>query len=142
MRLGAMSICLTQESHAKLHTVRALVVDEDAVYQNLLCKLLVSNGVKIVGRVSHLDEAVGMYKDAAPDVVLADLSSDVESRITRLFKIKEIDPLAKIVVFSILSFFGDVAQGRDGLIDAHIMKGSAARDIVGTIQNVVVGEKT
>ena len=133
---------MTQESYAKLHTVRALVVDEDAVYQNLLCKLLVTNGMQVVGRVSHLDEAVGMYKDAAPDVVLADLSSDVESRITRLFKIKEIDPLAKIVVFSILSFFGDVTHGRDGLIDAHIMKGSAAREIVGTINNVVIGEKS
>lgn len=140
LSIKTMSTGLTQENHKTFHTIRALVVDEDVVYQNLLCRLLVLHGMKVVGKTSHLDQAVGIYHDVAPDVVLVDLSSDVESRVTRLFKIKEIDPVAKIIVFSILNFFDDIVQSRDGLIDAHIVKGSAAKEIVGTIHRVVKGK--
>ena len=135
-----MSICLTQIDVTKLQTIRALVVDEDKVYQSLLCKLLKTHGIEVVGKASSLNEAVLVYQAARPDVVLIDLNCEGETRIAALSKFKELDPPAKVIALSVLNYFEDDTRGRSGVVDAYITKGSAAREIVDTVRRVVIGK--
>lgn len=132
-----MSICLGEINHTKLQMIKALVVDDDVVYQNLLCRLLGSRGIQVVGRASSLDQAALLYKVIRPDVVLVGLSSVNRESVEALSRVKEVDPLAKVIVMSIFNSFEDIDLGPEKLIDAYILKGSSAKDIVRTIREVV-----
>jgi len=139
-----MSICLglsKVNKRTELQAIRALVVDEDIVYQNLLCRLLISHGIQIAGRASSLDQAVLLYKTECPDVVLVDLSAEIRDKLNVLLEIKEIDPLAKLIVLSIFNPFEDIAPDQSRLIDAYVIKGASAREIISTVREVVIGKK-
>lgn len=133
-----MSICLGEVNHTRVQIIKALVVDDDAVYQNLLCRLLGSRGIQVVGRASSLDQAALLYEATRPDVVLVGLSSVDRSSLEAVAKIKEVDRDAKIIVLSIFNSFDDVDQGEEKLVDAYVLKGSSAKEIVSTIKEVVI----
>lgn len=117
--------------------IKALVVDNDTVFKNLLCKLLGSHGIQVVGIASNSDQAAILYQAIWPDVVLVDLSSEDKDKIETLSKIREIDSQAKLIVLSIFNSVDDIAQGQGRLIDAHVVKGSSAKEIVNTVKEVV-----
>ncbi len=132
-----LSICLGEIEHAQVRAIKALVVDDDAVYQNLLCRLLGSRGIKVVGRATSLQQGVLLYKATKPDVVLVGVSSINRASLMALSTIKEVDPLAKVIVLSIVNSFEEIELPEPNLIDAHILKGSSANDIVTTIKELV-----
>ncbi|HEY3375099.1 MAG TPA: response regulator [Candidatus Aquicultor sp.] len=133
-----MSICLGEVHHTKVDMIKALVVDDDVVYQNLLCRLLGSRGIQVVGRASGMDQAALLYRATDPDVVLVGLSSVNRDSLSVLAKIREVDASAKVIVLSIFNSFDEVEKGEGELADAYLLKGSSAKDIVSTIRDVVI----
>ncbi len=121
--------------------IKALVVDDDTVFQNLLSKLLGSHGIHVVGRASRLEQAIMLYEATWPDVVLIGLSSVDKDKLEGLSKIKELDPMAKVIVLSIFDSVEDVAHGAEALIDGYVIKGSSSRKIVSTVEGVIAGDK-
>lgn len=120
--------------------LKALVIDSDNVFQNLLCRLLISNGVLVVGRSSNLKQIPFLLRSTRPDVVLVGVSSEDAGKIGELSKVKEIDSSVKFIMLSIFDIPEDIAFEQDDLIDAYIAKGSAAKEILGTITKVTTGQ--
>lgn len=119
--------------------VKALVVDGDNTFQNLLSKLLGSYGIEVIGRASSLQQLELLCQATSPDVVLVGLGSEgseEKEKLDALSAIKEINPSVKLIVLSILESFEFVSQGQHGLIDAYVAKGSTASEIVSTIKEV------
>ena len=86
-----------------------LVVDDSLYTRRILCKVLQSCGFEDVLEASSADEAVQMYWQFKPTVVIMDIvmpgHSKTENGLEALKRIMTHDPDAKIVVCSALDQF-------------------------------------
>src|SRR4029079_10848837 len=81
--------------------VRVLLVDDQAVvregYRTLLEK---HEGLTVVGEASNAAAAYQCYKDTQPDVVVMDISMPGRGGIDAMEHIRQFDPAARILVFT------------------------------------------
>ena len=80
---------------------KMLLVD-DAAFMRMRCsKLLTEHGFE-VAEAENGQEAIAMYQNYRPDLVLMDITMPVMDGITATREIKNIDPEAKVVMVSAL----------------------------------------
>jgi two-component system chemotaxis response regulator CheY len=100
--------------------VNVLIVDDLAFIKMVLRDILEKSGFHVVGEASNGKQAVAMYQERRPDVVLMDITMPDMDGLTALKKIKEIDPEARVIICS--------ALGQQRLIVQAIQLG--ARDFI------------
>ena len=79
-----------------------LIVDDLAFIKLVLKDLIVEAGFRVVGEGSNGEEAIELYQDTRPDVVLLDITMPKMDGLTALKKILALDPDAKIIMVSAL----------------------------------------
>lgn len=80
-----------------------LIIADDLKFIKLVLRQLVEKaGFRVVGEASNGEEAVELYQDKRPDVVLMDITMPKMDGLTALKKILELDPEAKIIMCSAL----------------------------------------
>ncbi len=79
-----------------------LIVDDLAFIKLLLRDLVEKAGFRVVGEASDGEEALQMFQDKRPDVVLLDITMPKMDGLTALKKILEIDPNANVIMCSAL----------------------------------------
>ena len=79
-----------------------LIVDDLAFIKLLLRDLVEKAGFRVVGEASNGEEALQMFQDKRPDVVLLDITMPKMDGLTALKKILEIDPNANVIMCSAL----------------------------------------
>lgn len=100
--------------------VNVMIVDDLAFIKIVLRDILEKAGFRVVGEASNGDEAIRVYLDKRPDVVLMDITMPGMDGLTALKKIREHDPRARIIICS--------ALGQQRLIVQAIQLG--ARDFI------------
>lgn len=100
--------------------VNVLIVDDLAFIKIVLRDILEKSGFRVVGEASNGEEAIALYQDKRPDVVLMDITMPGMDGLTALKKIREIDPAARVIICS--------ALGQQRLIVQAIQLG--ARDFI------------
>jgi len=80
-----------------------LIADDDPNTLQLLTGLLINNGFQVTGTSSGA-EALKIYKQETPDIVLADLAMPEMNGMQLLGELKKYDPLAKVVI---ITAYGD-----------------------------------
>lgn len=88
---------------------KILIVDDEETIFGVLKELLESNGY-VISIATSGQEAVTLYPDFRPDVVLMDRNLPVMDGVTAATKIIEMDPSARIIMAS-----GYEAEGPDGV---------------------------
>lgn len=96
-----------------------LVVDDAAFMRMRAGKLLSQEGYSILEAENGLD-ALNMYVEHKPDIVLMDITMPVMDGLTALKEIRKADPNAKVVMLS--------AMGQQAMVIESIKSG--ARDFV------------
>ena len=96
-----------------------LVVDDAAFMRMRAGKLLSQNGYQVIEAENGLD-ALNLYVQHKPDLVLMDITMPVMDGITALKEILQADPQAKVVMLS--------AMGQQAMVIESIKAG--ARDFV------------
>ncbi len=96
-----------------------LVVDDAAFMRMRAGKLLSQNGYQVIEAENGLD-ALNLYVQHKPDLVLMDITMPVMDGITALKEIRQADPQAKVVMLS--------AMGQQAMVIESIKAG--ARDFV------------
>lgn len=96
-----------------------LVVDDAAFMRMRAGKLLTQHGYQVLEAENGLD-ALNMYMQHKPDLVLMDITMPVMDGITALKEIRQADPQAKVVMLS--------AMGQQSMVIESIKAG--ARDFV------------
>ncbi len=86
-----------------------LIADDDPSTLQLLTDLLKSNGFQVTATSSGT-EALKIYKEEAPDIVLADLAMPEMNGLQLLGELKEYDPLAKVVIITAYSDKDTIAR--------------------------------
>ncbi len=96
-----------------------LVVDDAAFMRMRVGKLLSQNGFQVLEAENGL-EALNMYREHKPDLVLMDITMPVMDGITALKEIRQVDSQAKVVMVS--------AMGQQAMVIESIKAG--AKDFV------------
>ncbi len=82
--------------------VSVLIVDDLTFIKIVLRDILEKSGFHVVGEASNGKQAVAMYQERHPDVVLMDITMPDMDGLTALKKIREVDPAAKVIICSAL----------------------------------------
>lgn len=80
--------------------IRLIVIDDDHDLLDGLCEFLEHNSFNVVGKGSNGKEAVDLYLQMNPDVVLIDLSMPEYDGNYAIEKIREIDSDSKIIMIT------------------------------------------
>lgn len=128
-------------SQQKAEELVAIIVDDDEVFRNRLCRAFGQRNWAAHGATTG-DETVALTKEHSPDLVVVDLRLPGESGIEIVKRIRETEPSAKIVM---LTGYGSIANALTALrmgADHYIGKPADADQILSAYENLTKGEDT
>jgi two-component system chemotaxis response regulator CheY len=86
------------EFDAQAPRLRAIIADDEAFIRQVLLKMLERLGVEVVGVAENGQEAVQLYRNASPDLVILDIAMPLMDGLEATKAILAIDPQAKILM--------------------------------------------
>jgi DNA-binding NarL/FixJ family response regulator len=119
-------------------TIRALVVDGNAVMRKALVQRLESIGARVVGQAASNAATLVEYAQCHPDVVTLDLGRDEESGVPLIVDLLEYQPNAVIVVYSRLDDANLIREAVAAGAAGYIRK-SASRSELGECLRLALG---
>lgn len=93
-----------------------MIVDDEIFFRGLLRDILTKEGFKVIAEAANGADAVALYRQQKPDLVLMDIYMPEKSGIESTRDIMAIDPQAKILICS--------GVGYDQDLDAALQAGA------------------
>jgi DNA-binding NarL/FixJ family response regulator len=120
------------------HTV--LVVDDHALVRTGVVKIISqAPDLEVVAEAANGAEAVEAFAKVRPDVTLLDLRMPVMEGVEAVRQIREIDPLARVIVLTTYDTDEDITRALKAGAKAYALKDISAEDLVRCIHEVLAG---
>lgn len=85
-----------------MNRIKIILVDDLSFMRDAIKHIVEKENMLIVGEAENGAEAVKMYTELSPDIVLMDITMPVMDGLASLKHIKEFDPRAKVIMCSAL----------------------------------------
>jgi DNA-binding NarL/FixJ family response regulator len=124
-------------------TVKAsvLVVDDHALLRTGVANIINQEpDLQVVAEASNGVEAVDAYERYRPDVTLLDLRMPVMEGVEAVRRIRERDPLAKVIVLTTYDTDEDISRALKAGAKAYILKDISADGLIECIHDVLAGK--
>jgi DNA-binding NarL/FixJ family response regulator len=123
-------------------TIRILCVDDHSIVREGI-RLIVEQqpDMKVVGSTGAIEEAVTLFNETRPDVVLMDLRLGSKSGIDAIRAIRRIDPSARTIVLTVHQGDEDIYQAMAAGAITYMLKDTLADDLIRTIREVHAGRR-
>lgn len=120
--------------------IRLLVVDDHPPVRFGMVALIKSQpGMEVVAEASDGEEAVEVYEDVRPDVVLMDLRMPGMGGVEAILAIRKKHPEARIIVLSTYDLDEDIHRAIQSGAKSYLLKDMPIEEIAGTIRSVYEG---
>jgi len=129
----------TESKHGASISV-LLVEDQQLMRDGIKMLLELEEGINLVGEATNGEEAVSLYKQKQPDVVLMDIEMPVMSGIEATKKIKILNPQARVII---LTTFGQEEYLHNGLLagaQGFLLKAVSGEELADSIRKMKRGQ--
>jgi len=121
--------------------IRILIVDDHPPMRMGLAALIKSQpGMDVVAEASDGEEAIEVYDDVLPDVVLMDLRMPGMGGVEAILAIRKKHPEARIIVLSTYDLDEDIHRAIQSGAQSYLLKDMPSEEIASTIQGVYAGD--
>jgi DNA-binding NarL/FixJ family response regulator len=120
--------------------IRVVLVDDHALFRSGLHELLEQHGVEVVGEASDGASAAEVVRDAAPDVVLMDVSMPDISGIEATMQLRAVAPTAQVIMLTVSADEQDVEESIYAGACGYLLKDAPVEQILAAIRAAAAGE--
>ncbi|HEX7070803.1 MAG TPA: response regulator transcription factor [Rhodothermales bacterium] len=122
-------------------TIRVLVVDDHPPMRVGLVALIKSQpGMEVVAEAANGEEAIEVYDDVRPDVVLMDLRMPGMGGVEAILAIRKKHPDARVIVLSTYDLDEDIHRAIQSGAKSYLLKDMPIEEIASTIRAVYEGD--
>ena len=119
-----------------------LIVDDHFVVRSgLAASLELDDGIRVVGEVERGEDAVAAYRQHRARVVLMDLQLPGISGIAATAAIREVDPSARVLIFSTFARDDEIQAALDAGALGYLQKSASRDELLAAIQCVAQGKR-
>lgn len=118
-------------------SVDVLIADDLAFIKMVLRDMVTRAGFRVVGEAADGEEAIEMYQQKKPDVLLLDITMPKMDGITALKRILGLDPLARVIMVSALGQQRLIVQAIQLGASDFIVKPFHAERLVSSVKKVL-----
>ncbi|OHD24356.1 MAG: two-component system response regulator [Spirochaetes bacterium GWB1_66_5] len=117
--------------------INVLIVDDLTFIKMVLKDLVEKAGFRVVGEASDGEEALRLFDEKRPDVVLMDITMPKMDGLTALQRILEKDPQAKVIMCSALGQQRLILQAIQLGAKDFIVKPFRPERVIGSIKKIL-----
>jgi len=117
--------------------IDVLIVDDLTFIKMVLKDLVEKAGFRVVGEASDGEEALRMFEEKRPDIVLMDITMPKMDGLTALQRILEKDPEAKVIMCSALGQQRLILQAIQLGAKDFIVKPFRPERVIGSIKKIL-----
>jgi two-component system NarL family response regulator len=129
------------ETTAAVMRASVLIVDDHALLRTGVANIINHEpDLHVIAEAANGLEAVTAFERLRPDVTLLDLRMPVMEGVEAVRRIREIDPLARVVVLTTYDADEDIARALKAGAKAYILKDIAADALIACIRDVLAGK--
>jgi DNA-binding NarL/FixJ family response regulator len=122
-------------------TIRILIVDDHPPMRMGLAALIKSQpGMDVIAEASDGEEAIEVYDDVLPDVVLMDLRMPGMGGVEAILAIRKKHPDARVIVLSTYDLDEDIHRAIQSGAQSYLLKDMPSEEIASTIHGVFAGD--
>jgi two-component system, NarL family, nitrate/nitrite response regulator NarL len=125
---------------ALMHKINLVIVDDHPLFREGVIAILGTEpDIEIIGQGATAEDAIQLVRDLLPDVLLLDVNIP-GGGLNAAKTIATAFPVVKIIMLTGSADEDDVLTALKAGVDAYVLKGVAARELVGIIHTVQAGE--
>jgi two-component system, NarL family, response regulator len=122
--------------------IRILVVDDHFVVRSGLAAMIeTQEDMTVAAEAANGEQAIELYKEHKPDIVLMDLRLPKLSGLEATVAIRQLDPQARIVVLTTYDGDEDIYRCLEAGAAAYLLKESLHSDLLDIVRRVHAGER-
>ena len=123
--------------------IRILVVDDHPPMRMGLVALIKSQpGMNVIAEAADGEEAIEVYDDVLPDVVLMDLRMPGMGGVEAILAIRKKHPEARVIVLSTYDLDEDIHRAIQSGAQSYLLKDMPIEEIASTIRATYAGDAT
>lgn len=118
-----------------------LADDHRTILQSISYLLELSPEIEVLGTAENGEEAVALYRDAHPDVIILDIDMPKLNGLQAAARLRAMNGDIKILMFSIYDEPSIVRAAFKQGASGYVLKSRAATDLIKAVKSVSEGEK-